>query len=492
MTLQCCRLHRLVYLLCFIFLASPPPVSAFSDLLAGTLIDGGTSALGRGGMERLPSRQETLDFNSPLYLDSNGKYRVEAAYEYQPTAYIYSGRWEGSKATSDRLELAGAAPFSIWGGNLEGSIAAGYGYRASTVRADSEIEELHFHTSDHFDWGAAGTALKIRDRVSLGISLLDSDYRRKVEVPCELEVGVAPWLKIGYRRSYLDFASNVDVSISGHYGNLPLHLQQELNQIGGTVDLKGVHLKYYQDVQKPRNRNGEARVDLPGGYYLVGSYSDLDADLMDVGFTADGNPGGRLKAALQKRLYRVGAGWQISERWNTEINYRRMNLDLDGGGFANSSAVVDFWPSLLIGNYNYIASARIDSSQYHASAEYRGERFQFSAGLQYLDIRPAAKIDYWRSQFLGLGTAGAGTTELAVDRIQMLFLAFGVGYQFNKLQLRYAFGQFIPFNAHDKEPEPSTPDTGSGDGGNPFSSAWDKVRHYPGGGVHRIQLSVSF
>jgi hypothetical protein len=477
--------------LLFLLLAATPS-HAFNEILVGTFLDDGVGALSRGGLEKLPRQQESLDFNAPLFLDSNGTYRVEAGYGSQLTARIYSGRWKGSRAGSERLETAVAAPFSLWGGELKGSVAAGYGFDSSEVKADNAKEDIFVHLDEKFQAVKGGIYLKAFERVSLGVSIIGTDYRNAPEIPLELEVSATPWLRVGYKHSYSDFAASIDLNMLGHEANLPLKMLETLDELYGVLDYGALHLKYAQELNKADNRRFEARLALPASLYLIGDYRRREFAAIDQDLTADGNPGGTLKGTLRKSEYRAGLGAQLSSRWSVEANYRHSDMAVDAGGIASSSAVAGFWPSLLVGNYNYITSASLAADQYHLGGEYQGERFSFGLGLQYLDLKPDARVDYWRSLIFGLGRAGADTKQLSVDRVGMIFLSTGVGYKWKNFEARYAIGQFIPVSVHDtaQDDPSSTPSTGGGN--NIFSSIADKITHYPGGGIQRLLLSVLF
>lgn len=489
-SLPLCRLVLLGVLI------ASTPVYAFDELLIGSLVDDGVTALARGGLERLPHKSETLDFEAPLSLDSQGHYRIETGYQGQLAARIYKGRWNGSRAGSERLDTAVAAPFSIMGGALRGSVAAGYDFDSVELKADNAHEDTFVHVNERFETVKGGIFLQAFERVSLGISILDTDYRDSPEMPLELEISPTSWLKFGYKHSYLDFVAEIDLSLSGHQANLPLELLETLDEFYGVLDYGALHVKYAQELEKAQSRRLEARLQLPGSLYLLGEYQDREFAALDEDFTADGNPGGTLKGTLKRKEYRAGLGAQLSSRWSVEANYRHSDFAVNAGGIANSSAVAGFWPSLLVGNYNYLTSAALDADQYHLGGEYQGECFSFGLGAQYLDLKPEASIEYWRSLLFGLGRAGAETKQLSVDRIKMIFLSMGVGYQWKNLEIRYAVGQFIPISVHDTTEAASSGDSGSGEGGDSgsdfFSSAWDKIKNYPGGGVHRLTLSMVF
>jgi hypothetical protein len=457
-------------------------------------LDDGVRSLARGGLETLPRQQEALDFTAPLFLDSKGTFRVEAGHESQPAARIYRGGWHGSSAGFQRLDTTLAAPLTFLGGKVKGSVAAGYGYDSFKIKADNETEGTFVHVDEKSAARKGGLFLAAFDRVSLGVSLIATDYRNRPEVPLELEISPSSWFKAGYKHSYSDLAAKVDLTLLGHQGNLPLGLLETIDELYGVLDYRGFRLKFAQELGKPDNRRLEARLQLPGTLYLVGDYRRRDFAAIDQDFTVDAQPGGTLKAALRRSEYRAGVGAQLTSHWSLEANYRHSDIGVDGGGIASSRAVAGFWPSLLVGNYNYLASASLAADQYHLGAEYQGERFSFGAGVQYIDLKPSARIDYWRGVLFGLGRAGADTQQLTVDRIGMLFLATGVGYKWQHFELRYAVGQFIPVYTHDtaRSAASSSPGSGSGGAGDIFSRISDKVTHYPGGGVQRLLLSMFF
>ena len=293
---------------------------AFDKLLIGSLLDDGVSALARGGLERLPHKSDTLDFHAPLSLDSQGDYRFETGYQGQRAARIYRGRWKGSRAGSERLDTALAAPFSLWGEAIQGSVAAGYGLDSVELKADNATEDTFVQVKEKFESVQGGIFLRAFERVSLGVSVISTDYRDHLEIPLELEVSPTPWLKVGYKHSYIDFAAEIDLNLSGHQANLPLSILETVDELYGVLNYGPLHLRYAQELKETHNRHLEARLLLPASLYLVGEYQRREFAAIDEDFTADGNPGGTLKGTLRRKEYRAGVGAQLSSRWSVEAN----------------------------------------------------------------------------------------------------------------------------------------------------------------------------
>lgn len=476
-----------------LLLLAPRSSFALSDLLVGSFIDDGISSLSRGGLKQLPQRQESLDFTAPLFLDSQGKYRVDTSYENQRTLRIYDGRWSGTHAYSERLETSAAAPFSLWGGRLKGDAGVGYGFRSVDIEAKNSREAIFVSGREDVEAGKGGIYLEAVDRVALGVALISNNLRGGMEVPIEAEVTTVPYLKLGYKRSFVELASDLHLTLSGHHANLPLENVEEINELYAVLDYGNrVYVKFANELQKTGNSRMEARLNLRASVYLVGSYNRRNLAGIDEGITADAKAGGTFHGAFKDSEYRVGAGAALSPKWTVEGNYRHSNFSSEGGGIGSSSAVAGFWPSLLIGNYNYLYSASIATDQYHLAAEYQGERFSFGIGCQYLDVRPQAKLDYWRSVLFGIGHTGAGTLKLQTDRVEMIFFSLGLGYRWRNVSLKYAVGQFIPIAMHDTDRQ-SAQHTGSGSGGSDFfSSVADKIKHNPGGNLQRVSMTVTF
>jgi hypothetical protein len=475
---------------------NPGTSSAITDLLVGSFIDDGVSALSRGGLEQLPRRQESPDFNAPLFLDSQGKYRVDTFYENQRTVRIYHGRWGGTHAYSDRLETSGAVPFSLYGEKFKGNVSAGYGYRSVDIGAENGKEGIFVSSAEKLEAGKGGIYLRALDRFSLGVALISNQLRSGLEVPVEAEVEAVPYLKAGYKRSYVDFDSSIDVTLSGHSGNIPLKYVEEINELYAVLDYRNiVYVKFANELQRSGNRRVEGKLSLPASVYVVGNYAKREFAGIDQAFTADGHPGGNFQGSFRKSEFRVGVGAALSDTWCVEGNYRHGALSSEGGGIASSSAVASFWPSLLIGDYNYIYAASLSSDQYHLAAQYQGNRFSFGAGFQYLDLKPQAKLDYWRSVLFGLGKTGAGNLNLTTDRVQMIFLSLGLGYRWQNVSVKYAFGQFVPIGSHDTDEKPAQTSSGGGGGGggsDVFSSIADKINYNPGGNIQRLILTLTF
>ncbi|WP_143424235.1 hypothetical protein [Geoanaerobacter pelophilus] len=459
-----------------------------------TFLDRGVTAVARGGLGKLPAEPEALDFEAPLYLDSKEGYRIETGYEGRLTAKVYDGRWKGSIADSDRLETAVAASFSLSGGSIKGSVAAGYGYNGYEIRAVNSKEDTYVHAKENFEAVKGGVYLNAFGKVSLGASIIDTEYRKAPEIPLQLEVSAPQWLKVGYQHSYSNFATDLDLRLLGHEGNLPLKSLESIDSLYLKLDYRGIRGKLSQELGVAKNRMVEAKVDLPKSWYLVGAYHRRDYEDINQGFTVDGTPSGYVKGALRKEAIRAGVGKKLQGGWNLEANFRHGSTAFDGGGGASSLAVAGFWPSLIVGNYNYLTSASISANQYHIGGEFTGERYSFGVGMQYIDLKPAAQVDYWRSSIFGLGSSGADSKKLTVQRIDMIFLGAGIGYRWKHIEAKYAMGQFIPVSVRDnkEEPPPSPATPGGGGGSSIFPEIADKIRHYPGGGLHRLLVSVTF
>lgn len=460
---------------------------AYTELL-GFSIDDGVRAMARGGLERLFIPPEKPVFDKPLSLNSSGKYRLDTAYAYDRTARIFNGSWNGSHVYAEALESTLTLPYSLWDGTLSGSLAAGYANNSVDLRAESAKEEIFFASSERYDQAKAGLFLSVKQKASLGISYIDTDFRKRPEIPLELEIAPVESFKFGYRKSYRDFHHNFDLRISGKNGSVPFAIQDDSEEVyaeGRYTDILTV--RYSNELQQTDSRKLAARLKLPCETYVAGSYTKRQFDINQDIFV-EGSRGGYLKGNFNFEEFRVGFGKDLA-RWNLETNFRRQRLNSDGGGVADSAAVVSFWPSLVVGNYNYLYHAGIDSDSYQVSGEYQGDRFSFSLGGQYIDLRPVASLDYWRSLLFGLGRTGEDNWKLTTDRIKLIFVSLGLGYRWDNVSLKYAFGQFIPIGTHDSEPK--SPSTG-GEAGGSSSGKPNMLTHNPGGNVQRILLSIIF
>jgi len=478
----------------------PLTALAVGDVLVGAFIDDGVSALGRGGLEQLPHRPETLDFGSPLFLDSHGKYRLETEYENQRTVRLYHGRWAGTHAYSDHLETAAAAPFSLFGDRLKGNVSAGYGQRSEDVLTEEDSEKLRITDNTHLETIKGGVYLQAVDRLFLGVSVISDSLRSPLEVPVEVEVAPISFLRLGYKRFYLDnLVANIDATMSADSASLKLKDLEEVNELNLTLDYPDlIYVKFANELKITSNRAIEGKLRLPASLYLVGNYVRREYAGIDQDITVNGAVGGKIGGGFLRSEYRIGAGAVLGDTWTVEANFRHQDFSTQGGGVASSRAVAGFWPSLLLGNYNYLYLASLAGDQYHLGGEYQGERFSFSLGLQYLCLKPQADLSYNRSLLFGLGKTGAGSLDLGFDRVEMLFLSFGLGYRWGNFDLKYAFGQFIPVAIHQTGEDASPPSTGGGTGsgntggGGFFSNLADKFIHNPGGNIQRIMLSVTF
>lgn len=472
----------------FIFLP-PRPCIAYTEI-TGYFLDEGVETLARGGLKKLPENQEKLDFNSPLFLDSHGKIRSDVSFEHQRTIRVYNGSWAGSHAYSDQLEGAIAAPFSLWGGALTGDVAAGYGFRSFDVKAVSSKEDVFITESDRFSAKKGGLFLKAMDKVTLGVSVIDTDYRSRPEIPIEVSIKPVDFFSIGYKRSYTDIAGNFSGLISGSNGTLPVAFAEEKNELLLKGEYKGiVTAQYAQEFQHPENNRFTGRLELPGSTYLAGDYTRR-IFTFNQGFTVNDLNGGYLKGEGTWREYRIGVGADLGSHWNIEANYRRQSLNSSGGGVANSNTILNFWPSLLAGKYNHDYNIALESDQYHLSAEYKEDNVSFGIGCQYLDIKPIAEMTYWRSLLFGLGSTGEETLKLDTDRIQLLFLSLGAGYHWDSASISFAFGQFIPIALHERSTAENSGTSSSGK--DIFSKIGDYINRNPGGNVVRFMASFYF
>jgi len=480
----------------FLMSISPQISYAFSEI-PGLFIDEGTSTLARGGIKRLPENQEKFDFNSPLSLDSNGKIRSDVFYEHQRTYREYNGEWAGSHAYSEQLEGAVAAPFSLLAGKMVGSVAAGYGYNFYDVEAIINKEDVHISASERFSAIKGGLFLKAIDKVSLGVSLVDTDYRNRLEIPVEVNITPIEYVTVGYKRSYTDIAWNLSGLISGSSGSFPILYAEEKNEVVVKGEYKGIITAHYaQDLKHSENNRFSGRLDLPAHLYLAGDYTRRKYSF-NQDFYVSNKSGGYLKGEGSWREYRLGGGADIGSHWNVEANYRRQNLNSSGGGIASSSAVVDFWPSLIVGNYNHLYTVALESDQYHLGAEYKGQKASFGIGCQYIDIKPVAEMTYWRSILFGLGKTGQETLQFNTDRIKLLFISLGTGYRWDKVSFNIAVGQFVPIEFHERDSSSTQASSGesSGGGGSSkdfYSQLKDFVHRNPGGNIVRFMVSSNF
>lgn len=471
----------------------PGSCFAYTEI-TGFFLDEGLGTLARGGLKQLPDNQEKLDFNSPLFLDSQGKFRSDVTYEHQRTIRVYNGSWSGSHAYSNQLEGTVAAPFSLWNGALAGSVAAGYSDRSFDVNVESSKEDISVSASERFSARKSGLFLKALDKVFMGMAMIDTDYRNRLEIPIEVSIAPVDFLSIGYKRSYKDIAGNFSALISGSNGTFPVSYAEEKNELSVKGEYKGVVMaQYTQDLNNPDNNHFVGRMELPGNMYMAGDYTRRRFKFNQEFSVKDLN-GGYLKGEGDWSEYRVGAGVRLGEHWNVEANFKRQNLDSSGGGIANSAAVVGFWPSLIVGKYNHLYKVALDSDQYHLGAEYKGDKASFGVGCQYLDIRPVAEMTYWRSVLFGMGTTGLETIKLDTDRIQLLFLSFGAGYRWDVFSVNLAFGQFIPLATHVRSTAttPAVSSNGSSTTKDIFSSIGDYINHNPGGNIVRFMASFVF
>jgi hypothetical protein len=122
-----------------------------------------------------------------------------------------------------------------------------------------------------------------------------------------------------------------------------------------------------------------------------------------------------------------------------------------------------------------------------------GARCSFQTGFQYIHLKPAFQLDYWRSALFGFGRAGAGNERLATDSVDIIGLFFGFGYRMGPASFNYALGQFIPFDSHENKPGTGAGAASSSGGGKDFfEQIGDKISHHPGGFIQRLQLTVEF
>jgi hypothetical protein len=136
-------------ILLLIILIYPQSVLAYTELIS-FFIDDGVKSMSRGGLERLFLAPERTDFNSPFSINSDGQYRFDTAYEDQRTARVFNGSWSGSHAYSESIESTIAAPYVFLGGNIKGSLAAGYGYKSVDIKAESSKEDISIASKDRF------------------------------------------------------------------------------------------------------------------------------------------------------------------------------------------------------------------------------------------------------------------------------------------------------------------------------------------------------
>ncbi|HBG04179.1 MAG: hypothetical protein A2075_16020 [Geobacteraceae bacterium GWC2_58_44] len=484
-------MKKVLFLLLVLLL--PASAQAYTQII-DLFVDDGVDALRRGGVKELPREQERLDFSDPLSLDAKGSYRVDLFYEHQRTVRVFNGRRAGSHAFAQRLDTAVAAPFSLLDRKVTGSLAAGYGYDSIDVSATGTGNDISVASRERFAATKGGLYLNLFDLLKVGASVLGTDYRDEPEVPVEAELALTDFLKVGYKRSYLDLAGDFGLQRLGKSGLVPVHYGEENHEVYVAADYRGLFYgRYAVEPGDTGQRRFEGKLALPYALYLVGDCRQRDFSFFQD-FTVDQRPGGYLRGEGSYRGYRAGIGIDPSAKWNLEANYRHWDFKSGGGGIANSSAVVDFWPSLLVGNYNHLYNLALSADHYHLGTEYKGDRFIFGGGIQYIYLKTAAELEYWRSVLFGFGRAGENTIELETDRVKLLFLSLGLGYRWQHVAVSYSFGQFIPLGTRDNqavEPE-STEGAGGSGGKSDFGSIMDKISHNPGGNMQRFLLTVTY
>lgn len=484
---------RAIILSCLLFLCGTP-VWAYTEIV-DILLDGGQETLGRGGLRKITDERESLDFVAPLSLDTKGDYRLETGYEHQRTVRVYDGRWSGSHGYAEKLETAAATPYSLLDGKVSGAVAVGYGYRWFDIVAKSPEDEVDVRSEEHFEAKKGGIFLQGFDRFRVGVSLVDSDYRSGLEIPIEAEVKPFDFIRLGYKRSYIDVAADFAVLLEGTRGTVPLRYGEEVHELyvkGEYRDL--LYGMYSQELNGRGNYRLEGKIELPGPWYAVGTYRRRNLSF-DQNFYVGAEEGGYAKGDISLLEYRMGIGANPSKTWNLEANYQRRRLTVAGGGMAFTSAVAGFWPSLVVGDYNHLFNGAVNADQYHAGVTYKGESVSVAFGLQYIYLKTAANLDYWRNVLFGLGKTDFDSLNLDTDRVKLLFLSLGLGYQWKNVSIQYAFGQFIPIGTREKNDEPDTDGAGGGGGGDDesiFSKIADKINHNPGGNIQRILLTISF
>lgn len=484
--------------LCFCMVAAvTESASGFSEV-QNYFLDSGARALGRGGFAPIDADPEAVSLDDPLSLriaSTAKKVRLDTTYEYQRILRVYGGRWQDSHAYSDALETVAAMPFSLMGDDLKLTAAVGYASNGNDVRAYSKQGGIDLSTDTTLDAVRGALLLSYRDHFMAAMTLDGNDYVSGIQIPFEVRIQPIHELAIGYHQSYFHFKNDIQVTISGKSGLIPFSYNQLRRELYAEVNLLEDNLYLHMGIDPGNldNLYGEGRIGLPYGFYLAGSVTQQGIDGLRQPFTVSNSPGGYIDVRLNNIQSRVGIGFNINGQWNTEFNYVHSQLDFNGGGIADARAVVDFWPSLIVGNYNYLYSGGVSTDQFQLGGTYEGDRWSFQTGLQYIHLEPSFNLDYWRSVLFGFGRTGAGNVTLTTDSIDMIGLFFGVGYRMGPASFKYALGQFIPFASHENKPE-----TGggaappSGGGKDFFGQIGDKISHHPGGLIQRLQLTVEF
>lgn len=480
----------------------PESANAFSEVL-NYFLDSGVRTLGRGGIASINDGPEALSLDDPysLSIAAGNRYaRLDVTYEYQRLLRLYDGNWQGTRAASNALETVIAAPFSFRGGDLKLVAAAGYENEGHDIHVSSEQDEVEINSHPNFDAGRAGLLASYRGVLTGAVTLDANEYTSGIELPFEVKVTPCKLISFGYKQGYHHLKSDIDLTISGKSGAIPFSYTQNQRQLyfESKVWDGNLHLRMGIDPSNPFNLDGETKVKLPYRLYVVGCIRKWEIDDLRQPFTiADGIPGGHIDAFLKQTRFRIGMGWDITERWQVETNYISSHLEINGGGIANARAVVDFWPSLVVGNYNYLYAGGLKVDQVHLAAEYKKERFSFESGLQYLHIEPSFNLNYWRSILFGAGRTGEDNKSLTTDSIDMIGLFLGFCYRLGPATFKYALGQFIPVATHGNQEAASeagggATDAGSSDDKNIFERIGDKISHHPGGLIQRLQLTVEF
>lgn len=487
-------------LCCAMILIIPQTINAFPGEVMNYFLDGGVRTLGRGGIAPIDAEPEALSLDDPysLRIAARNRYRIDATYEYQRILRLYDGGWQGTKVASDALETVIAAPYSFLEGDLNLVAAAGYKYEGQDINATNQQEKVEINSNQRFNSGRAGFLASWRGMLSAALTLDANEYSDSIQLPFEVKVTPSQLISFGYKQGYHHLKNDIALTISGKNGAIPFSYTQNQRQLYFESKLwdDQLYLRVGVDPGNTSNLEAETKIKLPHRLYVVSSIRQWKEDMRQPFTLAAGIPGGHIDAFLKQARYRIGMGWDITEQWNVETNYVSSRLEMNGGGVANARAVVDFWPSMIVGNYNYLYAGGMKVDQLNVAAEYKKDRLSLEYGLQYLQIKPSFDLNYWRSILFGFGRAGEDNISLTTDSIDMIGLFLGFRYRLGPATFQYALGQFIPVATHEKDGAGAAgggaADSGGGDKKNLFEQISDKISNHPGGLIQRLQLTVEF
>ncbi len=169
------------------------------------------------------------------------------------------------------------------------------------------------------------------------------------------------------------------------------------------------------------------------------------------------------------------------------IQYR---LENSVKGSFNAGRFGGYFSSLLVGLG--VAQSQLGLDAVSAGWQLqKNSDWQYQLGLEVSDIQLKAPTDY-RVYSFPVGVLNSQHTELDIQRVRLLQLSIGLGYQWKRVKLFYQMKQLLPIEIQRRASVKVSQPTNPGSGANKGASSSFKFDRLPDGNLQTLTLEYQF